>query len=208
VSFVVKASACAYLSVSKNNSEARRKSTRHSKRINNQTSKRRGELAELAFLFKAASLGFTVAKPYGDSDRYDFILDTGQRLYRVQVKSASRLSQGAYFLTTQRCCNGVGIPYTSDEIDFLAGYVFPEDAWVVIPVEALEGRKSIHIFPRDRQQHGIYAHYREAWCQLACPRAAESAGAADLEPTAIEPRCRGQHSHCPLHRQPPIRCTR
>jgi hypothetical protein len=39
------------------------------------TSKRRGELAELAFTLKAASLGFSVSKPYGDSDRYDFILD-------------------------------------------------------------------------------------------------------------------------------------
>jgi len=33
-----------------------------------------GELAELAFMSKAASLGFGVAKPYGDSGRFDFIL--------------------------------------------------------------------------------------------------------------------------------------
>ena len=37
--------------------------------------KRRGELAELAFTLKATSLGFAVSKPYGDSERYDFILD-------------------------------------------------------------------------------------------------------------------------------------
>ena len=39
------------------------------------TTKRRGELAELAFILKAVSLGFAVSKPYGDSERYDFILD-------------------------------------------------------------------------------------------------------------------------------------
>ena len=39
------------------------------------TTKRRGELAELAFTLKAASLGFGVSKPYGDSERYDVILD-------------------------------------------------------------------------------------------------------------------------------------
>src|SRR3984957_10755817 len=44
--------------------------------------KRRGELSELAFFYKAASLGFGVAKPWGDSERYDFILDSGQRLWR------------------------------------------------------------------------------------------------------------------------------
>ena len=37
--------------------------------------KRRGELAELTFVLKAANLGFGVARPYGDSERYDVILD-------------------------------------------------------------------------------------------------------------------------------------
>ena len=41
------------------------------------TRKRRGEIAEAAFLAKAASLGFGVAKPWGDSERYDFIIDSG-----------------------------------------------------------------------------------------------------------------------------------
>src|SRR5882672_11123806 len=39
------------------------------------TTKRRGELAELAFTLKATALGFTVSKPYGDSNRYDAIVD-------------------------------------------------------------------------------------------------------------------------------------
>ena len=51
------------------------------------TFKQRGELAEMAFTLKAAGLGFGVAKPYGDSESYDFILDSGVRLWRVQVKS-------------------------------------------------------------------------------------------------------------------------
>jgi hypothetical protein len=42
---------------------------------NEQNTKRRGELAELAFTLKAATLGFAVSKPYGDSERYDFIVD-------------------------------------------------------------------------------------------------------------------------------------
>jgi hypothetical protein len=53
------------------------------------TTKRRGELAELAFTLKAASLGFSVSKPYGDSDRYDFILDADVGADAV-VRPASR----------------------------------------------------------------------------------------------------------------------
>jgi hypothetical protein len=184
--------------VSTDNSKVPSKISRRAPRASKRTSKRRGELAELAFLWKAASLGFTVAKPYGDSDRYDFIVDSGERLFRVQVKSASRLSQDTYFVTTHRCCNGESIPYTSEEIDFIAAYIFPEDAWVVIPVEALEGRASVHIFPRNRAQHGMYAHYREAWCQLACPRHLRTSCSAQIEPHCA----RGSKGPCPLQVQP------
>jgi hypothetical protein len=37
--------------------------------------KRRGEISELAFALAAARSGFGIAKPFGDSERYDIILD-------------------------------------------------------------------------------------------------------------------------------------
>ena len=61
------------------------------------TTKAIGEAAEAAFLAKATSLGFGVAKTWGDSERYDFILDSGRRLWRVQVKS-SRHSDGSRYI--------------------------------------------------------------------------------------------------------------
>ena len=45
-----------------------------------------GERSEAAFLHRAAVLGFGIAKPWGDSRRYDLILDNGDCLHRVQVK--------------------------------------------------------------------------------------------------------------------------
>ena len=39
------------------------------------TSKWAGEQAEAAFLNKATSLGLNVARPWGDSERYDLIVD-------------------------------------------------------------------------------------------------------------------------------------
>jgi len=50
------------------------------------TKKRRGEMAEAAFLHKASMLGFGVSKPWGDSEPYDLIVDSGSSLWRVQVK--------------------------------------------------------------------------------------------------------------------------
>jgi PD-(D/E)XK endonuclease len=39
------------------------------------TTKRRGEISELAFALAAARRGFGISKPFGDSNRYDIILD-------------------------------------------------------------------------------------------------------------------------------------
>ena len=50
------------------------------------TCKRRGEAVEAAFLAKAASLGFRVAKPWGESDRYDFVVEGERGFWRMQVK--------------------------------------------------------------------------------------------------------------------------
>jgi adenine-specific DNA-methyltransferase len=44
-----------------------------------------GELGELAFLCKASSLGFALSLPYGQMQRYDFVVDGGSNLWRVQV---------------------------------------------------------------------------------------------------------------------------
>ena len=65
--------------------------------------KRQGELAELAFMSKAASLGFGVAKPYGDSERFDFILSWNRHLWRVQVKSTRTAKRGVYEISAHGC---------------------------------------------------------------------------------------------------------
>src|ERR1700682_4776914 len=102
-----------------------------------QGTKKKGEEAELAFMLKAVSLGFGVAKPWGDSERYDFILDSGTRLTRVQVKSSSHIYSGAYFVNAKRHMNGKSIPYRIGEIDFLIAQIVPEDSWYVIPLKAI-----------------------------------------------------------------------
>jgi hypothetical protein len=125
--------------------------------------KKRGELAELAFVYKAASLGFGVARPYGDSDRFDFIVLAGEHFWKVQVKSSSAMQYGAYLVNAQRNANGRAIPYTPDEIDFLVAHIVPEDAWLVIPVQAFTPRRSIRVYPKGDGRTGRYEKYREAW---------------------------------------------
>jgi hypothetical protein len=129
------------------------------------TPKQQGELGELAFLHKAADLGFGVAKPYGDSAGYDFILDSGERFWRVQVKSIYKTSRHGYQAKAQRCDHS---PYTAEQIDFLVAYVVPRDIWYVIPVDCISVSTSLGFYPSGcRRNSGRYEAYREAWHLMA-----------------------------------------
>ena len=125
--------------------------------------KRQGELAELAFLCKAAGLGFSVAKPYGDSDRFDFIVSWGRHVCRVQVKSTYTAHHRGYHVSAHGCWGGRDT-YTKNEIDVIAAYVVPEDAWYLIPIEATRGSRGLWLHPgAPRRACYKYEHYREAW---------------------------------------------
>jgi len=130
-----------------------------------QTRKAKGELAELAFMHKAASLGFGVAKPYGDSERYDFILDSGERFWRVQVKSIyTRTGYGYRILAAGARLSR----YSAEEIDFVVVYVVPHDAWYVIPINCVPPSAVLIFYPQGcRKGAGRFEGFREAWHLMA-----------------------------------------
>ena len=132
--------------------------------------KKRGELIELAFTFKAASLGFSIARPYGDSNRYDLILDSGKRLLRIQVKSTIRVYRGGYSVHATGSPKREFPAYTAEEIDFLVAYINPLDIWYIVPVVAFTPRTSLQLYPNGcRTNAGQYEQYREAWHLLKTP---------------------------------------
>jgi hypothetical protein len=44
-----------------------------------------GDLGEVAFVHKAMSLGYVVAKPYGQMHRYDFMVEGGNKLWTLST---------------------------------------------------------------------------------------------------------------------------
>ena len=144
------------------------------------TTKRRGEISELAFALAAARHGFGISKPFGDSERYDIILDPGQpnsrpRLIRVQVKSTNYLLFGLYHVGLQRKLNGRVVRYELSEIDFIAAYVIPEDSWFLFPFPHILGRTALLLNPKRRRKPHPYDSYREAWHYLYEPDGLEFA---------------------------------
>jgi hypothetical protein len=132
------------------------------------TRKRRGEAAEAAFLARATHLGFSVCIPWGDSDRYDSVVELDRGFLRVQVKSATLYAENRYRVKTT---GANGRVYTSKEIDFFVGYVVPENIWYIVPIQAIGRRKGIRFYPTTRRQsRALFEKYREAWCLLDSSR--------------------------------------
>jgi hypothetical protein len=128
------------------------------------TYKQRGELAEIAFLYKASNLGFGVAKPWGDNQRYDFILSRGERLWRVQVKSTTRAYRRGYTVTAHKSSTRGRVAYTPKEIDILVAYIVPREIYYVIPVAAVQGLRVLCLYPSGtRKGAGRFEQFREAW---------------------------------------------
>src|ERR1700688_111292 len=128
-----------------------------------------GERSEAAFLHKAATLEFGVAKPWGDSRRYDFILDNGSCLHRVQVKCTECIRARAYE-TRATCTTGKGrAVYTKKDIDFIAAHVVPLDIWYIIPVEACTPAPMLRFYPHRKAKRMRLEKYREAWHLLDPP---------------------------------------
>jgi len=145
------------------------------------TSKHRGDISEMQFMIEASNRGFGVAKPIGDNERYDVILDRGRRrIWRVQVRGSGFVHQKGFSVRTSWRTSGKRMPYTRKQIDFLAAVfsgqrTFGQQIWYLIPVRALGGQLTITLYPFGTRwdRHPQFEKYREAWKLLGEPDARE-----------------------------------
>jgi hypothetical protein len=127
------------------------------------TPKQLGEIAEAEFIAKAVGMGFVVAKPWGDSEPYDFIVNPKKSFifWRVQVKSAHTI--GADGGCSFRAHDHNQKSYSSEDIDALVAYARPMNAWYVMPVRVVEELKSLMLYPESRRLRSRFEKWREAW---------------------------------------------
>jgi hypothetical protein len=122
--------------------------------------KLRGEWAELRFMARAAELGLSVSKPWGESARYDVGIEHHGRFLRVQVKSTIYQVGGSYVCNTRS--DSHNHPYTCGQIDFMAAYVIPEDVWYILPACVATALKG-NIWLSPHKSGHKYQQYMEAW---------------------------------------------
>jgi hypothetical protein len=124
--------------------------------------KKRGEWAELVFAARAIREGLLLARPWGESCGYDFVVDQEYgRMMRVQVKSTLFPEGKEGYSCSLKDSRG---PYKKNSFDFVAAYVIPEDIWFIIPEKKIRGMWSISLYPK--LETAKYRQYQEAWNQL------------------------------------------
>jgi hypothetical protein len=116
-----------------------------------------GTIGELAFSAEAMRRGYRIAQPFGDNCEYDLLLDAGQRLYRIQVKSSNCKIGAVYSFYLRRGKRKT--QYT--EVDIFACYLAPERLFFLIPADAVNNRSNVKLNPQPRNTQ--WAPYRENW---------------------------------------------
>lgn len=98
----------------------------------------KGYLTEQKCFVKCLEAGYTISKPLFDNARYDFILDAGKRLLRIQVKTSVWNEDHSAFSFNGYSQHSTGngnkrMKYTSAEIDYFM--TEKDDVFYLYPAE-------------------------------------------------------------------------
>jgi hypothetical protein len=118
----------------------------------------KGNSSEGIILAAYLRAGFVVSIPFGNGAAYDLIIDTGERLLKIQVKTGWR-SRGCLFYKNRRRIrdtsrNGMR-KYKAEEFDYLAIYDPQSDAIYVVPSIMMEADGRLRLEPSQNGQEKL-----------------------------------------------------
>ena len=114
-----------------------------------------GNLTELQCIARFYELGYPVSIPYGDSEKYDFIVDINGKLYRMQCKHANiHVVDGVIEYIAIKTCWQSGYTknssykrnkYTTDDCDYFVTHY--EGKNYLVPVKECSNEKRLRLIP-------------------------------------------------------------
>ncbi len=113
-------------------------------------SKQKGNITELETMLAFMKLGYTVLTPYGDCNRYDFVVEVNGKFLKMQSKTSKEENDGATFKFSCRSCNRqngkiIHHQYSEDEIDYFVT-TFKNKVYIV-PVKECGSDKRLRLIP-------------------------------------------------------------
>lgn len=124
-----------------------------------------GDITEAEVALYLMKLGFTISKPINSGSRYDFILDTGTKLLKLQVKTASKVPKSKNITSNiiKFNCKSVSAKrhtnkqtrYSAEEIDYFA--TFWDGKCYLVPVNECSVEKRLHLSNINLKNNQCYA---------------------------------------------------
>ena len=118
----------------------------------------KGQLTEQKCFVKCLEAGYLISKPLFDNARYDFILDTGEKLLRIQVKTSVWNEDHSAFTFNGYSQHSTGngnkrMKYTTKEVDYFMTekdgtfYLYPaeEQGFVTRSLRVTSKQNQTHI---------------------------------------------------------------
>lgn len=115
-----------------------------------------GTVSELLAQAFFVSKGYVVSKPINDFNEYDLIIDDGEKLQRVQVKTIywdnSKMRNLVSCVTShiRGNENRYNKKYNKDSFDLLCAVHKESSSFYLIPYSEIEGRRSITFYPEGK----------------------------------------------------------
>ena len=111
------------------------------------TTNQKGLITELSVALELIKKGYNVSQPLNIDSKYDFILDTGKQLLRIQVKTShlNKTGSGIEFKCRSITVNTNKVNhhyYSNDEIDYFA--TFWDGEVYLISVNECSSTKTLH----------------------------------------------------------------
>src|ERR1044071_6050580 len=110
---------------------------------------KKADIARLKVEMRALELGAVCSRPVVEGTRYDCILDTGDRLYRAQVKYADGKASKTLGVVMVNLRKQIGKnknhPYLEHEVDVILVYVPKLDAICWFGPEVFSGKSALAI---------------------------------------------------------------
>ena len=127
-----------------------------------ENTKKVGNLTELQCATRLYELGCAVSIPFGNSEKYDLIIDWNNKLYKVQVKTTKSIKNNIMSFATKTTNYTKGKwkskSYKIDDVDFFFLYCMEND-WcgLYVPKGKINTDITIRLEkPKNNQKKGIH----------------------------------------------------
>ena len=133
-------------------------------------------IGEVFFLAKCMELGLIASRPFSPC-KYDFIVDNGNHLLRVQVKMTSSKretkSSGDVYVVKVASGSKGKQRYTKKDVDVIAILCHPLNVWYIIPIEDAGESVSMYLYPHRSLigdfSTGMHESFYNKWIHLTTP---------------------------------------